>query len=266
MGKFLDNFESWFLNYTRRILSLIVLILLIIGTVYFFMGVTNTFDSVNSERADSFEMPQYIPPDEAKQDAKIISKTQSNSEKNKSELNPMAEYKDEIDEIVELLIPFFVKFRDETNFLSTKQMLTNYVSNNIETTADNYNLSDEQIEDMVDGLVDYVSDFFDYYAEKFSDLDGELENISYVKDNKIMLDILVHPLNPYWDQFQKNLNEHYKSVNDEITQVKLNNTNAMEQFMVTGAVLATLIILVLLMLIFKAENSLRRSADSREAK
>lgn len=266
MGKFLDNFESWFLNYVRRILSLIVLVLLIIGAIYFFMGLANTFDSPNIERTDSFTMPEYIPPDEAKQDVKTMAKKKSNDETKTSKWSPMTEYEDEIVEIAELLIPFYIKFRGDPNDARIKDMLTNYASNNIEQIADGDNLSGEQIEDMVDGLVDYVSDFFDYYSEKFPDLDGKLENITYVNDNKIMNDILVHPLKPYWNQFHKNLDKHYKSVNDEAAQVRLNNSNAMEQFMVTGGTLVALIILVLIMLIFKAENSLRRSADSSEGK
>jgi hypothetical protein len=262
MGKFFDNFESWFLNYTRRILSLIVLVLLIIASIYLFMGFANTFDSVNSEITDSFSMPVYISPDESKEDTKKISKKKSSNEKKKSEWNPMTEYEDEIVEIAETLNPFWIKFHGK----SAVKMLTNYVSNNIKDFAEFHNLSDEQIEDMVDSQINYVDDFFIYYVERFPDLDEEPKNITYVKDNKIMLDILVNPLGPYWEQFNKKVNEHYKSVKDETAQVKLNNTNAMGQFMYAGAVLIAIIILVLLMLIFKAENSLRRSADSREAK
>ena len=134
------------------------------------MGFANTFDSVNSEITDSFSMPVYISPDESKEDTKKISKKKSSNEKKKSEWNPMTEYEDEIIEIAETLNPFWIKFHGR----SAVKMLTNYVSNNIKDTAEFNNLSDEQIEDMVDSQIDYVEDFFVYYVERFPDLDEEV--------------------------------------------------------------------------------------------
>jgi hypothetical protein len=269
MGAFLDRFESWFLNYSRRTLSFLVLVLILIGTLYFFVGLSNQFDSVNSERTDSFLMPEYV----AKEDVKTASTAESSKEEKKSESDPMTAYEDEILEIVQHLRPFYIKFRGWDDDYKVNEMLTNYVESI--SAASFAASSDEQIEDVVSSLQDYSEDFFYHYVEKFPDLDEiyeahlyeeKLESITYARGNKEMSDLLKHPLSPWVLQLDKNRLEHYKSVASETAQVMQNNVSGMGQLMIAGSIIGVLVFLILLLLVFKAEQSLRRSADSREAK
>jgi len=269
MGAFLDRFESWFLNYSRRTLSFLVLVLILIGTLYFFVGLSNQFDSVNSKRTDSFLMPEYV----AKEDVKTTSTAKSSKEEKKSESDPMTAYEDEILEIVYFLRPFYIKFRGLDNDYKINKTLTGYVEK--ELAASFAGSSDEQIEDIVRSLEDYSEAFFYHYKEKFPDLDEiysahvdeqELESIAYARDNKAMSDLLRDPLSPWALQLDKNRVEHYKSVASETAQVMQNNVSGMGQLMIAGSIIGVLVFLILLLLVFKAEQSLRRSADSREAK
>ena len=81
-----------------------------------------------------------------------------------------------------------------------------------------------------------------------------------------MSDLLRDPLSPWALQLDKNRVEHYKSVASETAQVMQNNVSGMGQLMIAGSIIGVLVFLILLLLVFKAEQSLRRSADSREAK
>ena len=268
MGAFLDRFESWFLNYSRRTLSFLVLVLILIGTLYFFVGLSNQFDSVNSEITDSFLMPEYV----VKQDVKTTSTAESSKEENKSESNPMKVYEVEIRTIVEFLRPFYIKFSGRAENHHNKD-LTNYVEQKLDTGFNG--LSDEHIEDVVRSLQEYAEEFLAHYEEKFPDLgdifeahisEMELESFEIVRDNKAMNELLKNPLLPWALQLDKNKEEHYKSVDSEAAQVMQNNVSGMGQLMIAGSIIGVLVILILLLLVFKAEQSLRRSADSSETK
>ena len=71
------KFESWFLNSARRIISLLVLILLLIGIPVLVLGVFNTFDSV-SDPEISVSMLEFKDPDTSKEDVEAeVDKTYS---------------------------------------------------------------------------------------------------------------------------------------------------------------------------------------------
>ena len=261
MGTFLDKFESWFLNYSRRTLSLLVLVLLLIGTSYLLLGLSNTFDSVNNKITDSFSMPEFEEPVVAKEDLKATKTAQSKNDKEESSSHPMPEYESEISEIVEDLIPLYIVFKGFDNGGVGATQLTNFVSDQLKSYMNV--LSDEQMDSMVDGFVNYIDDFSDFYVDKFSINSRDLDNMVAQKNQDIE-DILDNPVVAYTDKVDENRASLYDSVEAETREVTENNISGMGQLMVAGSVIGAIVLLILFLLAFKAEHSLRRSADSSE--
>jgi hypothetical protein len=124
-------------------------------------------------------------------------------------------------------------------------------------------LSEEQMENMVDGLVDYVDEFSDFYTEKFSVDTRNLEKIVEQKD-KDLENLLDRPTDAYGDGVLRNLDNLHDLVDEETQEVSENNMSGMGQLMIAVSIIGGIVLLLLILLIFKAENSLRRSADTSE--
>jgi|TARA_B110000971_G_C19971502_1_gene482831 hypothetical protein len=260
MGIFLDKFENWFLNYSRRTVSLLVLVALLTMTIYLVMGVSNTFDSVNNEKTDSFSMPEFEKPISAKNEVKEATAADTNNDDDQSIQHPMPEYEDEIAEIVEDLIPLYIAFKGWDS-KAGPDSLTNWIVGRMEYYEEL--LSEEQMENMVDGLVDYVDEFSDFYTEKFSVDTRNLEKIVEQKD-KDLENLLDRPTDAYGDGVLRNLDNLHDLVDEETQEVSENNMSGMGQLMIAVSIIGGIVLLLLILLIFKAENSLRRSADTSE--
>ena len=70
----------------------------------------------------------------------------------------------------------------------------------------------------------------------------------------------------YLDEVRTNYKELLNDAYDESVSVEENRESAKSIILVTGIASSVMVTLILLLLIFKAENSLRRQANSSERK
>ena len=174
----------------------------------------------------------------------------------------MPEYEDEIAEIVEDLTPLYVAFMGYRNdIINAQNMLTDYTAAELKRFEGV--LSENQMEDVVDGLVDYADDFSDFYTDKFSVDTRNLENIVEQQDEDFK-NLLLYPFAVYtdgvWDTYEGLL----FLVEMDAERLIENKMIGLKQLMIAVSIIGAIVLLLLILLVFKAENSLRRSADSSE--
>ena len=256
MSSFLDKFESWFLNSARRIISLLVLILLLIGIPVLVLGVFNTFDSV-SDPEISVSMLEFKDPVASKEDVEAPMSSQPNNaaEEEESPLeHPLPGLESEISDMVDDLMPLYIAGFNFEGSTEERQNLIDYT----ETQYDYYDMWRDR--HLVDEWVDYVDDMSDFYIDKF---DIDLENIVPI-DSTELDEILREPYAGFFEALVAAREKADVEENQEIRKVSENNVSGLQQLMVAGSAFGAIVLLILLMLVFKAEQSLRRSADSSE--
>lgn len=263
MGIFLDKFESLVLNYSRRIISAAILIALLILSWNFIFGTLNTFDSPNTELDDSFTLPDFIAPSSLADVNDLEDNDQQNQLDTEEDIRNQIDidYSDEIDEMTETIFPLYVSLKGFS--LGQEQQIRDYLSENVEGQIYGRSFSRNQRDDWVDGAVDYIDDLADYFVDKY-----DISN-----RNPIALDIeptteddvyLVRPLQKYSTDASEAYREHLNEVSESETVAASNNLDGVGQLFTVLYALGSVIFMVLMLLIFKAENSLRRSADAIE--
>ena len=255
MSSFLDKFESWFLNSARRIISLLVLILLLIGIPILVLGIFNTFDSV-SDPEISVSMLEFKDPDISKEDVEAPTSSQPNNaaEEESPWEHPLPEFEREISDMVDDLMPLYIAGFNFDGGTEARQKLIDYT----ETQYDYYDMWRDR--HLVDEWVDYVDDMSDFYIDKF---DIDLENIVPI-DSTELKEILEEPYAGFFEALVAAREKADVEENREQAEVSENNVSGLQQLMVAGSAFGAIVLLILLMLVFKAEQSLRRSADSSE--
>lgn len=256
MSSFLDKFESWFLNSARRIISLLVLILLLIGIPVLVLGVFNTFDSV-SDPEISVSMLEFKDPVASKEDVEAPMSSRPNNAAEEEESpweHPLPGLESEVSDMVDDLMPLYIAGFNYEGSTEERQKLIDYT----ETQYDYYDMWRDR--HLLDEWVDYVDDMSDFYIDKF---DIDLENIVPI-DSTELDEILSKPYAGFFEALVAAREKADVEENQEIRKVSENNVSGLQQLMVAGSAFGAIVLLILLMLVFKAEQSLRRSADSSE--
>ena len=274
MGAWLDKFEQLILNYSRRIITIFFIISAFVITVSLVLSAVRYFDSPNISEEDSFSVPKFKKPEN-----KTPTNTNNiNNEKNKEseepkiqenkieEAHPMPKYKSQISQITEYVYPLYVAFyKWDTSSLANfdgKIQITNVIANNLKPF--DKTLNEKQMNDVVDGLVEYIKNFSNYYIRQFN-INSNIDEIR-PRNNEEFERILRNPYRNYLDEVRTNYEELLSDVNEELVTVEENRESAKSIILVTGIATSIMVSLILLLLIFKAENSLRRQANSSERK
>lgn len=267
MGAFLDKFEGIVLDNSRRVISSLILLAIAVGLVYLVIAALNFTDSPDTENSDPFAVPSFEEPAEITEEEPVqqseSSAGSSTEPQSAAELDwqhPMPVYRDEIDNILDDLYPLFVAF---FNFEVTEDQRRNMVG----FTADQLSgytevLSKDQMDAVVEGLEDYISDLAGYYAE-VAEIDGMEPNEidpGSMSDPEIER-VLNNPFTEYLDGVNESYSVHQEEVDRAEMEARQNNLSALSQISIVGGSVGAMVLLVLLLILFKAENSLRRSAD-----
>ena len=272
MGAWLDKFEQLILNYSRRIITVLFIISAIVVILSLVLSALRYYDRPSISIEDSFTVPKFKKP---------VSKTPANNtnyEKNKEtqepktqenkieEAHPMPKYKSQISQITEYIYPLYVAFyKWDTSSLANfdgKIQITNVIANNLKPF--DKRLYDRQMDDVVDGLVEYIKNFSNYYMRQFN-INSNIDEIR-PRNNEDFERILRNPYKNYLDEVGANFGKLQDDVKDEVDEVSENRDSAKSIILVTGIATSVMVTLILLLLIFKAENSIRRHANSSERK
>ena len=289
MGAWLDKFEQLILNYSRRVITVLFIISATVVIISAVLSAVRYYESFpRSSFEDRFSLPKFEKP---------VSKTpantnNTNSEKNKEaqepktqenkieEAHPMPKYKSEISQITEYIYPLYVAFyKWDTSSLANfdgKIQITNVIANNLRpfTKYLYYNensivdeklkLSEQQMDDVVNGLVEYIKNFSNYYIRKFN-INSNIDEIR-PRNNEEFERTLRNPYKKYLDEVRYNYDSLVADVYNSRDFAEEMRIELKSIILVAGIATSVMVTLILLLLIFKAENSLRRQANSSEKK
>ena len=142
--------------------------------------------------------------------------------------------------------------------------IRDYIKDEVERLVYGDSYNDDQKEAWVDGYVDFSEDFKDYIVDKY---DWNFRNPTMGSQDNLDsfdLDYLNKPVEEYRKAVFDVYQDHNAAAIESVTTAAANNVKGAAQLMKVAIVIGIVIGLVLILLIFKAENSLRRSADSME--
>ena len=269
MGSFLDKFEGIVLDNARRVISSLILAAIAVGALFLVIALWNFSDSPDTEITDRFDVPEFEePPRVASQATKKdsnVSPSDSNAKPAEEPQweHPMPEYEDEIDDMVDALQPLGLAFKGWKISEDNRRIdIGNFAS---KLSPFKRALTEDQMDDVVSGLEDYIDDFADYYGDaaglKGLDLD-EIQSNSAT--DPVVETFLENPTSAYLGGVSAAYEELAGEVSKAEAEAGRNNASAASQIMVTAGSIGAVILLVLLLVLFKVENSLRRSADAVE--
>jgi hypothetical protein len=258
----IDKFEGIVLNNTRRIISFAIFVLLLGAVWNLFGGFFNTIDGPNVEADDIPRMPQFEAPR-----VSSSSESQKDDEYEPQKVDEMVEYDfaRELDKLASIHAPLYVASFRMDDVEEAKKMIRDYIKGEFERLLYGVSYNDSQKEAWVDGYIDFSEDFKDYIVDKY---DWNFRNPSLKKT--ILLEdsyddlYLSRPVEQYRIAVSDVYDEHLDAAAEATIISAANNVKGTSQLMLVGIILGIVITFILILLIFKAENSLRRSADSSE--
>ena len=208
--------------------------------------------------------PEYIEP--LPEDTKKSSDSEEENDDTKDKIDPIErDYRKELDNIASSYAPLYISLKSwevDTAFTDIRKYIKGEIAGEIYSS----NLNSKQRDDWVDGFEDYADDFSDYMVDKHDinfkkPVSRTLENMSSVENG-----MLNYPLSDYKRRANNLYSTHMSAVAEANSTASQNNQKGEQQLMNAVYAIAIIISLILMLLFFKAENSLRRSADSIEQK
>ncbi len=265
MGAFLDKFEGIILNYSRRIISAGIFLVLIGMAWNFLAGALNAIDSPNVDLEDTYDLPRFEEPVIYEPEESSSSNDNQNYNDEESQERVERDYSDELDEMAETIAPLFVSLNNWNDLESANNDIRAYLAGEVDRLVYfNDQMNVDQRDEWVDGAVDYIDDLTDYMVDKY---DVNRRNPSN-GDTSILESVdegyLQRPLDLYREGANKARSNHIDEANEASMIAAQNNITGLGQLMYVLYAIGVVVLLVLILLVFKAENSLRRSADSME--
>jgi len=264
MGTFLDKFEGLILNYSRRIISAGILLVLIGMAWNFLAGALNAIDSPNVESGDTYDLPGFEEPQFKEKSSKPQQKESDDSSEEKPVEPVERDYSDELDNMAENMAPLFVSLYNYDTNNSAVETLRPYFAEEVARNVFGSGMNKNQRDEWVDGADDYLDDLSDYMIDKYEinrrnpvtgdDSNLKSEDVSFIE----------RPLEGYRIAANTALQDHNMEVAQAEIAATANQMKGLGQLMYVLYAVGIVVLLVLILIVFKAENSLRRSADSME--
>lgn len=266
----LDKVESFILNYARRVITGIILIASTIGLFVLIFALSNFYASPDVTITDVFDVPVFEKPKDPPEIKKEINVEEIEEAKEPSWVHPMPDYEKELRKISKTLMPMYVLFfgweGSEKNYQTHIENFSSSLMPFVEI------LSEDQLDEVIDGLEDFIGDKVSWLRKDLK----KKENIIVPKkvDPKDLPDLatpndeistfLSYPLDEYIKGVEIAYYENADSA--ELAKVEAESKKMIANFQLVfvGGTLSAIIALIFFLLIFKAENSLRRSAESLE--
>lgn len=261
MSSLIDRFEEIVLNNSRRIISVAIFILLLMGVWNFFGGILNSVDGANVKEDDVPRMPSFEEPKELP--GMIEIKGDDNIE-DVDEETVEKDFGKELDKLGNIYAPLYVSSSRWVSVDQANKDIREYIKGEIERLVYVNYYSDKQKKAWVDGYIDFSNDFKDYMVEKYNwNYKNPSSTITIVTDSYDD-EYLQKPVEEYRKAVSDVYKDHNEAVIESASTATANNIKGAAQLMKVAIVIGIIITLILILLIFKAENSLRRSADSME--
>lgn len=277
MGKLLDRFENFVLNYARRIISAFMGVALLAAGLLFFSSILNAIDSPSVTEEDPFQMPRFQEP----ADAVAPVQTEQTGSQPESDVgavpgdgedHPMPRYREELGEVLDALIPLYASLQEFMDRSAAdpigeaRSRLEKFLTGQlVEYQSD---LSEQQMDLLMSQLVVYQQDASEYYRKEYEiseDVSSDGPTVARLGDGSPIADYLANPVQAFLTEVQSGYADHLDVVVAAENEAAENNSQALEQLTAVGAAMSAFLAALILLLVFKAENSLRRSADALES-
>ena len=269
----LDKVESFILNYARRVITGIILFVSIIGLFVLLVALYNLYASPSVTATDVFDVPVFEKPIEPKEvkteiDTEVVEEEEA--EKEPAWIHPMPDYKRELRKIARTLMPLYALYIGWEGTEKNHQYLIEVAANNLKPFTKV--LSEDQLDEVVDGLEDYISDKVSWLRKDLKKNENIIVPKKVDPDNLPDLEIPSDEIsvflnNPFSIYISGASAAYYQNLEDaELAKAEADAKKLVGNFllMVVAGTLGSIIVLIFFLLIFKTENSFRRSADSLE--
>lgn len=175
-------------------------------------------------------------------------------------------FQEELDAMVNLVRPLY----DGVDFQVTRRQIENYLVGRIDTLqtiteshSTESGVQEERLNEAVAGMSEYMEDLVDYYGGEI-DLDeatGKARTPIVQSFREHVHDMLSGPVDPYLEEYEAaNARLLEDALNAEAIAAQRNKDGA-EQFLLLGVIGLVMLGAVLLLLVFKVEQSLRQQAE-----
>lgn len=264
MGAFLDRFEGLILNYARRVISFTILLAIALSVLLLVAATLSFMASPSVDIDDSFDIPEFEEPVKLVEQKRAEPRQDQAAEKPAEPewQHPMPEYENEIDNIVDSVLPLYIAFYGFDDSVDNRRSLIGFVADQLRPYQNM--LSEDQMDDVVDGMEDYIDDFSDFHIDANNINTSDLSKIKKKNDPQ-MSKALENPFRKYLSQIDENFAALAQQAEQSAVEARARNAAAGQNLLVVSAALVVIVVLVLILVLFKAENSLRRSADVAEA-
>jgi hypothetical protein len=264
MGAFLDRFEGLILNYARRVISFTIILAMALSVLFLVVATLNYMASPSADIRDSFDIPEFEEPVKPVAQKRAEPRQDQAAEKPAEPewRHPMPQYESEIDNIVDSVLPLYIAYYGFDASVDSRRNLIGFVADQLKPYKKA--LSEDQMDDVVDGMEDYIDDFSDFHIDANNLDTSDLSQIEKKSDPQ-MSKALENPFRDYLSLVDKNFAALAQQVEQSIEEARASNAAAGQNLLVVSGALIVIVVLVLILVLFKAESSLRRSADVAEA-
>jgi len=263
MTNLIDKFEGIVLNNSRRIISVALFVLLLMAVWNLFGGILNTIDGPNVDSDDAPRMPKFEEPIDYSALMEDVDVEDIDIEIEEVDIVE-EDFGRELDKLGNIYAPLYVSSSRWDSVTQANIDIREYIKGEIERLVYGNNYSDDQKEAWVDGYIDFSNDFKDYMVDKYDWSTRNPKSTITVVTDSYDDEFLNRPVEEYRKAVIDVFQDHNAAVMESATTAAANNVKGAAQLMKVAIVIGIIIGLVLILLIFKAENSLRRSADSME--
>ena len=280
MNKFrslIDRLERGLLRWTRTLVTIAVLFLLLAGLLTLFSSLSQLGASPDVTLADEIDTIEFDEPDirnvpekpaeaaEPEEKPRVAARRQPPPK----DSQPYPRYSDEISDIVENLRPLV----DALEINASRAGLRDYTVIRIKELENNiaYRMNSvsndvalDHLDDAVDGMVEFADDLADYYGDEI-DLDrsrARAETEIAPAFERHLKRVLDNPLGPYVEEFTREVKNLADAAEYESNRAAQARAEAATSLGSLGFIALSMLGGVLLLLVFRVELSLRRQAEA----
>lgn len=265
----IGRIEVRILAWTRTLVTVVIVGAFVVGVLAFFSALSDVSASpdVTLDSGD-IDVAEF---DDSVRNVKVAPRQDDSDDRTESGQTPASEpdehlYQEEINQMVSLLRPLCDAFELDVSRVRIESYLKDqidYVRLVTERYTDSPSVSEDRLEDAVSGMVEYVEELVEHYADEI-DLDEETAKAQKPIVGSFRahaIDVLEHPLRPFVEKYVAASEELAAKVDDAKERAHARNIEGASNISSVGTIALVMLGGVLLLLVFKVEQSLRQYAE-----
>ena len=265
----IGRIEARILGWTRTLVTVVIVGAFVVGVLAFFSALSDVSASpdVTLDSGD-IEVAEF---DDSVRNVKPPPRPDDRDDRTENVQTPASEpdehlFQEEINKMVSLLRPLYDAFDRDLG----RNRIEDYLIDRIDTVArvterysDSPSVGEDRLEDAVSGMVEYVEELVEHYTDEI-DLDEETSKaqkpiVDSFRDH--VNEVLDDPLRPFVIQYSVALEELGAKAEDAKERARARNVEGASNISSVGTIALIMLGGILLLLVFKVEQSLRQYAE-----